>query len=108
MRRDCKTLVRVMREVSGEAPAMWGESMVGFGRRAYAYASGCSGESFLIGFSPRSQHLSIYLTCGFVSLEAPLRRLGKFKTGRGCLNIKRLDEIDQEVLASMLDRAVRP
>src|SRR5215469_14685243 len=93
---------------ASKPPAMWGTSIIGFGTYHYRYASGRSGDSPLAGFSPRRQHLVIYLVGGFESRhQSVLARLGPHKTGKGCLYIKRLDEVDQDALRELIDRSVR-
>jgi hypothetical protein len=87
---------------------MWGTSIIGFGAYRYRYASGRGGDSALASFSPRSQHLAIYLIGGFESRHQPvLARLGPHKTGKGCLYLRRLDDVDQDVLRELIDRSVR-
>jgi len=104
-RRDCRDLAKLMRAATGSAPKMWGPSIVGFGSYHYEYASGRSGDWFQVGFSPRKTTLSLYLMSGFEGHEALLRRLGKHKTTRCCLYIKRLDDVDRKVLADLIDRS---
>ena len=87
---------------------MWGAGIVGFGVYRYRYASGREGDSPLAGFSPRRQHLVIYLIGGFESRYRPvLARLGPHQTGKGCLYIKRLDAVDRDALRELIDRSVR-
>ena len=81
-RADSDTLVKLMQEVTGEPPVMWGPSMVGFGKYAYRYDSGHSGESILAGFSPRKRELSIYIVAGFEGEPELMKKLGKYRTGR--------------------------
>ncbi len=102
-RQDCYTILDMMRSASGEAPKLWGGSMVGFGDEHYRYESGREGDTFKIGFSPRKQALTIYLTYGFEGQQELMQRLGKFKTGKACLYIKRLEDVDLDVL----DRLIR-
>jgi hypothetical protein len=98
----------MMRDITGEPPAIWGASIVGFGAYHYQYASGREGDSPLAGFSPRRQHLVIYLIGGFESRHrAVLARLGPHKTGKGCLYIRRLDAVDRDALRDLIDRSVR-
>ena len=104
---DARRLCAMMGEITGEPPAMWGSSIIGFGTYHYRYASGRSGDSPLAGFSPRRQHLVIYLVGGFESRHQPvLARLGPHKTGKGCLYLKRLDDVDQDVLRELINRSV--
>jgi hypothetical protein len=107
-REDARRLCVMMREITGEPPAMWGSSIVGFGTYHYRYASGHEGDSALAGFSPRRQHLVIYLVGEFADRhQAALARLGPHKTGKGCLYIKRLDDINLDALRELIDRSVR-
>jgi Domain of unknown function (DU1801) len=107
-RADACQLIVLMREVTGEEPVMWGPSIVGFGRYHYRYDSGREGDSALVGFSPRKQHLVVYLVGGFEGRYASvLARLGPHKTGKGCLYLKRLGGVDLDVLRELIDRSVR-
>ncbi len=107
-RADAHRLCALMQEITGEPPAMWGTSIVGFGSYHYRYASGHEGNSALASFSPRSQHLAIYLVGEFEErYRSALARLGPHKTGKGCLYIKRLDDVDQDALRELIDRSVR-
>ena len=97
-----------MQEITGEPPVMWGTSIIGFGTYHYRYASGHGGDSPLAGFSPRRQHLVIYLVGEFENRYRPvLARLGPHETGKGCLYIKRLDDVDDGALRELIDRSVR-
>lgn len=104
-RADCAQLVTLMKKVTGERPQMWGASMVGFGSYEYHYASGRSGTWFTVGFSPRKNDLTIYLARGFDQVGDLLARLGKHKIGKSCLYVKRLGDVDVDVLAQMLARS---
>ena len=107
-REDARRLCAMMAQITGEPPAMWGTSIIGFGAYHYRYASGHSGDSALASFSPRSQHLVIYLIGGFESRhQSVLARLGPHKTGKGCLYLRRLDDVDQDALRELIDRSVR-
>src|SRR5262249_56588027 len=107
-REDSRRLCTMMQEITGEPPAMWGASIIGFGTYHYRYASGHQGDSALASFSPRSQHLAIYLVGEFESRhQSVLARLGPHKTGKGCLYIKRIDDVDQDALRELIDRSVR-
>jgi len=107
-REDARRLCAMMAEVTGEPPVMWGTSIIGFGTYHYRYPSGREGDSALAGFSPRSQHLAIYLIGDFAHRhQSALARLGPHKTGKGCLYIKRLDQVDQDALRELIDRSVR-
>ena len=105
-REDARRLCAMMQQITGEPPAMWGTSIIGFGAYRYRYASGREGDSPLAGFSPRRQHLAIYLIGGFESRhQSVLERLGPYKAGKGCLYIKRLDEVDQDALRELIKRS---
>lgn len=102
-RRDCKRLIEIMRAVSREDPQMWGPSIVGFGQYHYKYASGREGDFLRIGFSPRKTNISVYMVTGLSLAGEALKKLGKFKTGKGCLYIKRLTDVDETQLTKMLE-----
>jgi hypothetical protein len=107
-REDARWLCAVMQEITGEPPAMWGSSIVGFGAYHYRYASGHEGDSALASFSPRRQNLAIYLVGEFADRhQAALARLGPHKTGKGCLYIRRLADVDLDALRELIDRSVR-
>jgi hypothetical protein len=107
LRRDCTTLVRLMKKVTGARPVMWGSSVVGFGSYHYRYASGREGDWFETGFSPRKGSLTIYLMGGAAREPALRKRLGPHKTGVGCLYVKRLADLDPRVLARLVTSSVR-
>jgi hypothetical protein len=98
--------VEIMREITGAEPVMWGSSIVGFGRYHYTYASGRSGDWFLTGFSPRKQNLTLYLATGFEPEDALLAKLGRHKTGKACLYVKRLEDINLATLRELVKRSV--
>lgn len=105
---DARQLCALMQEITGELPQMWGSSIVGFGRYHYRYASGHEGDSALAGFAPRKQHLVLYLVGEFETRhKSALARLGPHKTGKGCLYIKRLSDVDQDALYELIERSVR-
>jgi hypothetical protein len=107
-RDDARRLCAMMQEITGEPPAMWGSGIVGFGTYHYRYASGHEGDSALASFSPRRQHLVIYLVGEFGDRhQAALARLGPHQTGKGCLYIKRLADVDFDALRELIDRSVR-
>jgi hypothetical protein len=85
---------------------MWGSSIVGFGSYHYRYESGREGDWFRTGFSPRKQNLTLYIMDGFEKYAALLERLGKFKTGKSCLYVRRLDDVDRKVLAKLIDKSL--
>lgn len=101
-RRDAQIILAIMREVTGFEPKIWGGSMIGFGCYHYKYASGHEGEYFLIGFAPGKTKFSIYLMCGAEAHPAVLSRLGKYKTGKSCLYINKLSDVDVEVLRELI------
>jgi Domain of unknown function (DU1801) len=107
-REDAHRLCAMMQEITGEPPAMWGTSIIGFGTYHYRYASGHEGDAPLAGFSPRRQHLAIYLVGEFGTRYQPvLARLGPHKTGKGCLYLRRLDEVDHDALRELIRRSAR-
>ena len=107
-REDARRLCVVMEEITGEPPAMWGMSMIGFGTYHYRYPSGHEGDSALAGFSPRRRLLAVYLISGFENrYQRVLARLGPHKTGKGCLYIKRLDDVDPDALRELINRSVQ-
>lgn len=105
-RADCEALLALMEEVTGEPPVMWGDSMVGFGSYHYKYATGREGDWLLTGFSPRKQNLTLYIMAGFDEYDHLLARLGKHTTGKSCLYIKRLADVDQDVLRELVRLSV--
>ena len=105
-RKDCLRVLELMKEVTGEKPEMWGDSMVGFGSYHFKYASGREGDWFLTGFSPRKASLTLYIMPGFSRYEKLLAKLGKHKTGVSCLYIKALEEIDERILEQLLEESV--
>lgn len=104
-REDSRALVKLMRRACKEPAKMWGTRIVGFGSYHYKYASGHEGDTCKVGFSPRKQALTLYLTGGLDAQAASLKKLGKFKTGKGCLYIKTLDDVDLKVLEAMVARS---
>lgn len=105
-RRDSFTVCEMMQDVTGALPTMWGDSIVGFGRCTYKYASGQEGEWMLTGFSPRKRSLTLYIMSGFSRYAALLERLGKHTTGKSCLYIKRLEDVDLGVLRELIEASV--
>ena len=106
-RKDCLTLLRLMKQATRTEPKMWGPTMVGFGRYHYVYASGHEGDCFLVGFAPRKQDLTLYITSGFGPHRALMAKLGRHKTGKGCLYIKRLEDVDLAVLKKLVAASVK-
>jgi hypothetical protein len=105
-RADSFAILELMREVTGEEPAMWGDSIVGFGSYHYRYASGREGDWFVVGFSPRVQNLTLYIMSGFDEYQGLLAKLGKFRTGKSCLYINKLADVDMDVLRELVERSV--
>ena len=103
---DCNAMAAMMEAATGESPVMWG-AIVGFGRYRYKYASGREGEWPLIGFSPRKSDLTLYIMPGFGRHEDLMSRLGKFRTGKSCLYIKRLSDVELPVLKELITKSVR-
>ena len=106
-KQDCFVILDLMAEITGQPPRMWGDSLVGFGKYSYHYASGHQGEWFLTGFSPRKQNLTLYIMSGFDEYDGLMAKLGKYKTGKSCLYIKKLEDVDQGVLRELIDRSVK-
>lgn len=105
-RADCRTVLNLMRAVTGEEPKMWGPSIVGFGSYHYKYASGREGDWFVAGFSPRKQDLTLYIMAGFDRYDELMAKLGKYKTGKSCLYLKRLSDVDLGVLRELVSASV--
>ena len=105
VREDCITIAALMQTVTKLEPIMWGSSIVGFGLRHYVYESGREGDTVVIGFSPRKQNIAIYLQGGVNELGNELAALGKHKTGKGCLYIKSLKDVNAKVLEDMFVKA---
>jgi len=106
-RRDCRAVMKIMKKVTKARPKMWGSSIVGYGKYQYKYASGREGEWFTAGFSPRAQSLTLYIMSGFREYAGLMKKLGKHTTGKSCLYIKRLDDIDLTILEELIERSVR-
>lgn len=105
-RKDAFELLEIFKKVTGEEPKMWGDSIVGFGTYVYKYASGRTAEWMECGFSPRKQNLTVYIMTGFDGFGEALSKLGKHKTGKSCLYIKKLKDIDQAVLEKMIAESI--
>jgi hypothetical protein len=101
-REDSYKLLEIMTRLSGYPPKMWGSSIIGFGEYHYKYESGREGDMCRIGFSPRAQNLTLYIITGFSDYEEELSRLGKYKLGKSCLYIKRLSDVDEQVLEQLV------
>ena len=101
-REDAKTVRAMMERLTGEPARMWGPSIIGFGSYSYRYESGHGGEMCRIGFSPRAKELVLYIDAAAPEVADLLARLGKHKTSKACLYVKRLSDIDQDVLEQMI------
>lgn len=105
-RRDSFKILEIMKEETREPAKMWGTSLVGFGTYHYKYDSGHEGDWMLAGFSPRKQALTIYIMSGNEKFKNELLKLGKHKIGKSCLYIKKLEDVDEEVLRKMIKKSV--
>jgi hypothetical protein len=105
-RVDSFEILKLMQKVTGEKPVMWGPSIVGFGSYHYKYKTGQEGDWPLTGFSPRKQNLTLYIMSGFKRYEELLSKLGKFKTGKSCLYIKKMEDINTKVLEELIRQSV--
>ena len=106
-RADCKAVARMMRDATGKRARMWGGSLVGYGSYDYKYASGREGTWFICGFSPRAQNIAIYIMPGFSGFKKLMNKLGKYKTGKSCLYIKKLEDVDQKTLEELIAGSVK-
>jgi len=106
-RRDAFKILEMMKNASKLEPKMWGTSIIGFGDVHYKYASGHEGDTCMIGFSPRRQNFALYLMTGLDNFKDEFQQLGKYKTGKGCLYIKRLEDVNDTVLRNMLSKAIQ-
>ena len=105
-RADSFEILDLMREVTGVEPIMWGDSIIGFGTYHYKYASGREADWFLTGFSLRKQSLTLYIMSGFSDYDQILGQLGKYKTGKSCLYINKLEDIDMDILRDLVEQSV--
>jgi len=106
-RADAKKVAAMMRKATGKRAKLWGSSIVGFGTYRYKYESGREGEWALVGFSPRKQNLVVYIMPGFKEFPALMKKLGKYKTGKSCLYLNKLDDVDEDVLQKLIEQSVR-
>lgn len=106
-REDCFALAKIMEEVTGSKPQMWGPSIVGFGNYHYKYESGREGDWLMTGFSPRKQDLTVYVMMGFEKHGALMKQLGKHRTSKSCLYIKRLSDIHVPTLKKLLKSSLK-
>lgn len=105
-RADCRQVVDLMAELSGEPPKIWGKNIIGFGRYHYRYASGREGDAMRIGVSPRARELSLYIMPGFDAYAGLLAQLGRHRVGKSCLYVPRLAQIDVEVLKALISASL--
>jgi hypothetical protein len=105
-RQDSYRILELMKQVTGVEAQMWGDSIIGFGSYHYKYASGHEGDWFLTGFSPRKQAITLYIMAGFDQYEALMSQLGRYKTGKACLYVKKLEDIDTQTLGELVKRSV--
>ena len=106
MRADAKKVAAMMRRATGKRAQMWGPGIVGYGSYHYRYESGREGDFMITGFSPRKQALTVYIMPGFGHFDKLMAKLGKYKTGKSCLYIKRLGDIDEAVLEELIRESV--
>lgn len=105
-RTDAFRVLELMKKATGEKPAMWGSSIIGFGTYQYKYPSGREGTWFLAGFSPRKGNLTLYIMPGFDRYGQLMQQLGKYKTGKSCLYVKRLEDVDVATLGELIKSSV--
>jgi hypothetical protein len=106
-RKDSFVLIELIKKLTGFEPKMWGPSIIGFGSYHYKYDSGHEGDSPLVGFSPRVSAISLYLSGNFEKREELLEKLGKYKTAKGCIYLKKLDDIHIEILQTMITNHIK-
>lgn len=105
-RHDSWEVLKLLRKITGEQPKMWGASIVGFGSYHYKYKSGREGDWFLTGFSPRKQSMTVYMMGGYTETSGLLEKIGKHKTGVGCLYFKKLADIDLGILKQLIEKSI--
>ena len=107
-RKDSQTILKLMKKATGDQPKLWGSSIIGFGNVRYkSPATGREVDWFKIGFSPRKANLTLYLTMNVQDHASQLKKLGKHKTGKGCLYINKLDDVDMKVLEGMINKSAK-
>ena len=106
-RADCYQILEMMKKATKAEPRMWGTSIIGFGDYHYVYASGREGDWFLAGFSPRKRNITLYIMSGFEKFDDPRKQLGKHSTGKGCLYINELSDVDTKVLQKLITQSVK-
>ena len=104
-RPDCDALIKMMKKATRKEPNMWGPSIIGFGSYHYKYASGREGDAPLVGFSPRKGNISVYVMPGFEGYDGLMKKLGKYKAGKACIYIKKLEDIDVKVLQELVEKS---
>ena len=104
---DAKKVAAMMRKATGKRAKMWGSSIVGFGNYHYKYASGREGDFILTGFSPRKKNLAVYIMPGFHEFPTLMKKLGKYKTGKSCLYLNKLEDVDEKVLQKLINDSVK-
>jgi hypothetical protein len=105
-RDDCRAIAKMMEQATGEPATMWGTGIVGFGSVRYTYDSGHSGTTCLIGFAARKSNIVLYLMGALMNDSADVKKLGKVKTGKGCIYVNKLDDIDTKVLKGLMKKSV--
>ncbi len=105
-RADCLRILELMKKVTGEDPQMWGPGIIGFGSYHFKYDSGREGDWFITGFAPRKKEITLYILAGFAEHDDLMQKLGKYRIGKGCLFLKRIDDIDLSVLNELVERSV--
>jgi len=103
---DSYSILKLMKEITGTEPVMWGDSIIGFGNYHYKYKTGREGDWFLVGFSPRKQNLTLYIMSGLKRYDELLKKLGKFKTSKVCLYINKLEDVNLNILKKMIQSSV--
>ena len=106
-RADARKVAAMMRRATGKRAKMWGSSIVGYGSYHYKYASGREGDFMLTGYSPRKSALTVYIMPGFSPFKSLMSKLGRYKTGKSCLYIKRLSDVDESALEKLIDESVK-
>lgn len=105
-RKDAFEILALIQRITKEKPVLWGPSLIGFGKYHYKYASGRKGDFFIAGFSPRKTALTIYIMAGMTKFPELMAQLGKYKTGKSCLYIKKLDDVNRDILEALITASV--
>ncbi len=106
-KKDSFEVLKLMEDLSGEKAVLWGPSLIGFGKYHYKYESGREGDFFLTGLSPRKTVLTIYIMSGFSRYDVLMKNLGKYKTGKSCLYLKKLEDVDRSVLSELIQESLK-